>query len=217
MRELVIVGAGGLGRVLKQYVDDVNRVSAQWHFLGFVDDAAEDVSLHQPGIPVLGSTEWLASHLGIEVLIGVGQPTVRRDIMKRLLAAGSSNFAKLVHPKSYIPSSVRIGSGTIVYPGVCIDPYAGIGEFVILGRNANIGHDTVLEDFVTVSPGCSIGGEVILETGAFIGIGACTIQQVRVGKWSVVGAGSAVIGDVADGATVVGVPARPIGKKNTPT
>jgi acetyltransferase-like isoleucine patch superfamily enzyme len=46
--------------------------------------------------------------------------------------------------------------------------------------------------------------------GAHVGAGAVVRQCLRIGDWSVVGAGAAVVRDVAAAQTVVGVPARPM-------
>lgn len=48
----------------------------------------------------------------------------------------------------------------------------------------------------------------------FAGMGAVAIDGISVGSNSVVGAGSVVIRDVPDGARVVGVPARSIGRSD---
>ncbi|HEU67991.1 MAG TPA: sugar acetyltransferase, partial [Candidatus Acetothermia bacterium] len=49
-----------------------------------------------------------------------------------------------------------------------------------------------------------------------VGVGASVIPGVRIGAWSVVGAGAAVIRDVAPGSTVAGVPARSLGERRSP-
>lgn len=46
--------------------------------------------------------------------------------------------------------------------------------------------------------------------GASIGSGAVILGDVRIGEGALVGAGAVVTHDVADGATVVGNPARPL-------
>jgi len=46
--------------------------------------------------------------------------------------------------------------------------------------------------------------------GAFVGIGSCAVPGVRIGAWSVIGAGAAVTQDVAEKTTVGGVPAKPL-------
>ena len=50
---------------------------------------------------------------------------------------------------------------------------------------------------------------------AHIGAGATVIQLTRVGEWAVVGAGAVVVKDVADGAVVVGVPAKPVVRRGS--
>jgi sugar O-acyltransferase (sialic acid O-acetyltransferase NeuD family) len=210
MPDLAILGAGNLGFTLKQFVEDLNRVEARWSFVGFVDDAFESLSQRDSMRPLLGPAEWLASRPGIEVLVAIGSPASRKEVVSRVVRLGVTSFPTLVHPSCYVPSSVRLGRGTILCPGVCIDPGVTLGDFVQIGRNSNVGHHAHIADFSSVSPGCSIGGNVRIETGVLVGIGACIINEVRIGEGAVVGAGSAVFRDVAGDTTVLGVPARRI-------
>jgi len=46
--------------------------------------------------------------------------------------------------------------------------------------------------------------------GTFIGLGSSVIPGIRIGRWSVIGAGAAVTEDLPDNCTAVGVPARVI-------
>lgn len=38
MKNIVIIGAGGFGREVKWFIDEINGVNKQWNFIGFVDD-----------------------------------------------------------------------------------------------------------------------------------------------------------------------------------
>ena len=86
----------------------------------------------------------------------------------------------------------------------------------------------MIEDHATVSARSTIlahdeseaytgrGDEIIAETrierGAFVGVHSVVLPGVRIGRLAIVGAGSVVTRDVAEGSTVVGVPARPLGR-----
>jgi len=72
-------------------------------------------------------------------------------------------------------------------------------------------HDSFLEAHVHIAPGAILGGEVHIGQGAHIGMSATVRQGIAVGEGAVIGAGAVVVNDVADGVTVVGNPARPIG------
>jgi UDP-perosamine 4-acetyltransferase len=55
-----------------------------------------------------------------------------------------------------------------------------------------------------------LGGNVVVGEGAFLGVGTMVIPGIRIGRWSVVGAGAVVTKDLPDDCTAVGVPARVI-------
>ena len=94
----------------------------------------------------------------------------------------------------------------MVAPGV----YIVHGQFVADGL-VEIGAGAVIAPFVTIGlragdvQGATIGADVSIGTGAKV-IGAVTI-----GAGAQIGANAVVVDDVAPGATVVGVPARPVG------
>ena len=207
MRDLIIVGTGGVGRALRQFAEDCNAVAPRWRIPGFVDDATR--SLDRPCRADARSADRLREFATADVLVGVGAPAARMKVVERLRALADPAFPALVHPRAYLPAGVPVGEGAIVYPGACVEIDARLGAFVIINHNATIGDDTVLADFATVGPGCAIGGNIVVGAGAFLGIGACTVQGITIGNGAIVGAGAAVTGDVGAGLTVVGVSARP--------
>ena len=85
-----------------------------------------------------------------------------------------------------------------------------IGRHVILNLGSTVSHDSVVGDFVTVSPGVSLCGKVTVREGCDLGTGCRIIQEVKVGEWSVLGAGTVAVRDILANVTAVGVPAKVI-------
>ena len=212
MTELVIVGAGGLGREFAELVEDINVDHHTYHLLGFLDDDPSLPGTEVNGLPVLGGTSWLAHHLNVSAAIAVGNTKVRLKIAGRMGVSGIATPV-LCHPTAVIGRTSVIGYGSIVCAGTVITTNAVLGRYVIVNLGSTIGHDAVLHDFVTLAPGVHVSGHVTLEEGVDMGTGSTIIQGRSVGKFTVVGAGAAVVRDLPAGVTAVGVPARPLERK----
>ena len=141
-----------------------------------------------------------------------------------------------IFPFSVVTGKVRVGTGCRIGPfahlrdGTTLDDGAEVGAFVEVNRShlqagVTARHLAYLGD-ATIGPKTNIGAGVItanydgstkspttVGTGAFLGSGAILIAPVHVGDQAVVGAGAVVTKnhDVAQGQTVIGVPARPLG------
>ena len=106
--------------------------------------------------------------------------------------------------------------------GVDIHPAAQIGRGVMFDHATGIviGETTVIEDNVSILQSVTLGGtgKVVgdrhpkIREGVMIGAGAKILGNIEVGKGSKVGAGSVVLKPVAPGVTVVGAPAKVVGR-----
>ena len=120
-----------------------------------------------------------------------------------------------IGPFSHLRPGASIGQGaqlgnyaevkqSRVGPGTQIHHFSYIGD-AIVGKDVNIGAGTIT---------CNFDGHDKHQTrigdGAFIGSDTMLVAPVSVGNEGRTGAGSVVTHDVADGALVVGVPARPV-------
>jgi len=212
---LVIIGAGGLGRELIDLVEAVNAVERRFQLLGFVDDGSPDEALLQRrGTRLLGPIRELA-RIDAVYVIGIGAPTARKAIDELMTGTGR-RAATLVHPSAVVGGENRLGEGTVICSHVSVTTNVSTGRHVQLHVNCTVGHDAALASYVTVLPGATVAGRVVLEEGVTVGTNAAVIQGIRVGALAIVGAGAAVVRDVAAGVTAVGVPARPVGEPGEP-
>jgi acetyltransferase-like isoleucine patch superfamily enzyme len=138
-----------------------------------------------------------------------------------------------VWANAHIRSHASIGENTVVGEG------AYIGTGVSVGQNSKIQNNALIYEPATIGRGVFVGPGAILtndqfpravspderikdasdwkpvgvtvENGASIGAGAICVAPVKIGEWSVVGAGAVVVKDVIPFSLVVGSPARQIG------
>lgn len=212
MRQLVVIGTGGFAREVLVVVDAINAAAARplWQVVGLVADWTPDpAALEVWGdAPYLGPVDVLDT-MGPDVsyVIAVGATDGRRALAERV---GSRPAAVLVHPSAALGRDVQLGPGTIVCSHVSITTHVIVGRHAHVNLNCTIGHDVVVGDHVTFSPGSLVSGHVTIEDEAMLGTGAILNPEVRVGRGATVGSGAVVLSDVAPGATVVGIPARPL-------
>jgi sugar O-acyltransferase (sialic acid O-acetyltransferase NeuD family) len=203
---IVVVGTGGMGREAAAWVTET---AGRESLLGFLDEDESRHGTEVSGLSVLGGLEWLADHPDVEVVPALGAPEQRAALLSRLDQAGAT-LATLVHPTSTVGPRVVLAPGAIVCPGVILTCDIEVRRGAILNYGAMVGHDGVIGEAAFLAPGVLLAGTVTIGARAEVGIGAAVIQGVTVGNGAVVGAGAVVIRDVDPGATVVGVPARPI-------
>ena len=203
VRRVVVIGAGGHARVcIDQLLDDPTL-----ELIGCLGEAATS---SVDGVPVLGDDGMLPPlrRDGVtHAFVAIGDNRRRLDVMRRCRAEGFA-LVNAISRAAVISRSCTIGAGVALMPGSIVNAGSVLHDGVIVNTNASIDHDCILEAGAHVAPGCALSGNVRVGEGAFLGAGCVVIPGRTVGAWSTVGAGACVVWDVADGAVVVGVPAR---------
>jgi sugar O-acyltransferase (sialic acid O-acetyltransferase NeuD family) len=206
---LLISGAGGHGCVLADAAE-----SAGYERILFVDPKYRDGGSAGPW-PILqwpedyGRLRSLVPGTGsVFAICGVGGAgDIRRRENEALSMAGFT-VPVIRHPSATVSRHARIGAGTMIFAGAIVNFGAEIGGSVILNTSCSVDHDCRIADGALIAPGARLAGGVHVGEDSWIGIGASVRQGVRIGRGCMVGAGAAVVSDVPDGATVMGVPAR---------
>src|SRR5262249_48134041 len=144
------------------------------------------------------------------VILAVGDNT-RRACLDQDLRRTGQTFATARHPSVLIAGGASVGDGSMICARVVVGCCSRVGRGGILNTACTVDHHARLGEFVHVARGVHRGGDVSVGARAMLGIGAIVLPGVSIGCSAVVGAGAVVTRDVAAGATVVGVPAVPIG------
>jgi UDP-perosamine 4-acetyltransferase len=195
MRPIVIVGAGGHGKV----VADAVRAGDAFEVAAFADERAlqRDGDMYL-GAKVIAGEDALqrARALGIAYAIAAfDDGGARLGCCERLLAHGFE-LVSVVHPRAIVAADVSIGPGTFIGAGAVVGAAARLGQAVIVNAGAIVEHDCFVDNGVHVEwracllPRAHIGGTVTIGAGAIVGKG------VRIGAHARIAAGAIVAADL---------------------
>lgn len=210
MKRLAILGASGHGKVVAETAERCG-----WQVIEFFDDAWPQTTLN--GVwSVVGDSSSLkgALHTYDGVLVAIGNNSIRHRKLLDLEQAGA-RLCTLIDPSATVSRYALLEAGSVVFASVVVNADARIGLGAILNTGCSVDHDCVLGAAVHISPGARLAGGVRVGDLSWVGIGASVRQLVEIGRHATVGAGSAVVSDVADSITVAGVPARILPEKSS--
>ncbi len=204
-RKLLIVGAGGHGKVIADIA-----VRNGYRKIAFLDDREEVKECAD--YPVLGKCSD-AGKFAVDVVVGIGDSKIRKQIQDSMK---EGNVVTLVHPDAVVARDVILGAGSVVMAGAVINPGVEIGKGCIVNTCASVDHDCKIGDFVHVAVGSHVCGTVRIGDGVWIGAGVTVSNNVSICSGCIIGAGAVVVSDVTEKGTYVGVPAKCLNYINTP-
>jgi acetyltransferase-like isoleucine patch superfamily enzyme len=193
------------------------------------------------GDPVIYSVASIGAGAVLDPNVYVGYPT-GRDIAERTLTVGDGAALRtgtVLYEGSRIGAGLQtghnvvireenvLGDGVQVWSNSVIDYGCRIGSRVKIHSNCYVAQFTVLEDDVflapgvtvanDIHPGCAFSAECMrgphLERGVQVGVNVTLLPYVRIGAYSVIGAGAVVTEDVPPKSVVAGNPGRVVRRR----
>lgn len=203
MKNIVIIGAGDLGKEVVWLIEDINKRNPSYLILGFLDNDPEKIGKEFYGYKVLGNDETLehiADKTPLSAVIAIQDGGIRKKIVEK--SKGFSNWETIIHPTAVIASSSSIGQGSVVFPHVTVSVDTRIGNFALLYIHSTVCNDCKIADYVSVMSSASVSERAVIGDECFLAAG-CTVYPHKVLGASVkVGVEATASKDYPDGAEV---------------
>ena len=157
MKNIVIIGAGDLGKELVWLIEDINKVKPTYLILGFLDDDLSKNTYSFCGYRVLGGTdklEELNQRTPFSAVIAIRGGNVRKKIVEA--HPDFDSWETIVHPTAVIASSTKIGKGCVFFPQVTVSVNSYLGQFSLFYIHSIICNDCWIGNYVSVMDNISI-------------------------------------------------------------
>jgi sugar O-acyltransferase (sialic acid O-acetyltransferase NeuD family) len=167
----------------------------------FVDD--QYVNEHTKPLSEFNTKEY-------EIIIAIADPKNRFDVANRL--PKNTKYFTWIHPTAIISDDVKIGEGSFIGANSIITTNIKIGKHALLNRGNQIGHDCEIGDYFSMMPGSIVSGNVKIYDCVYMGNNSSIREKISVHSLSTIGMGAAVVSNINEPGTYVGVPAKKIYK-----
>ena len=187
----VLIGNGGHAR----------EVMAQMgvNLLRFVDD--QYVNSDTLPLSQFDPTEHIA-------MVAVSNSKDRFDIVQKI--PKETQFFTFIHPTALIMGDVEIGEGSFIGAYSILTTNIKIGKHAILNRGNHIGHDCEIGDYFSAMPGAIVSGDVKIYDCVYMGSNSSIREKLSIHSLCTVGMNAAVVRNIEDNGTYVGVPVKKI-------
>ena len=147
---LLIIGAGGHGKVVKEVAEALKR----YQKIDFVDDNSPEA------VGKISDLEKLRKEYG-SAFVSIGNNHLRSELLQKLKNM-RYEIPILIHPSAYVSKTCKIESGTVIGPKAIISTNTYIGAGSIISAGAIIDHDVIMEPCVHIDVGAIVkaGGKV---------------------------------------------------------
>ena len=185
MEKLLLVGAGGFGRVVLEHASGI-------YDCAFLDDGEAKVV---DGVPVIVKTYDMAAFYPEYkmLLVTIGNNKLRERLYKQAAEIGYA-FPNIIHPSAYVSPHAHIGTGCVILNNAVIQNNARCGDGCILNPGVELHHDS------------SIGSYCLIYTNSVVRSLTHVGDRVWIGSNATVSTSASVQDDgrVEDGETIRG-------------
>jgi sugar O-acyltransferase (sialic acid O-acetyltransferase NeuD family) len=203
-QKLVILGDSAFAQVAFEYF----TVDTPFEVVAFSVERAFRKQEEMFGVPVVDFEDLHvrfapAEHFFYAALVYTQGNALRARLFKEAMERGYRP-ASYVSPKAFVWRNVRLGEHVFVFENNVVQPFAEIGDDVVLWSGNHVGHHSKIGAHSFLSSHVVVSGFVNVGRSAFLGVNSTIANNVSIGDNCTIAAGALVLGDVPDGTTVVG-------------
>lgn len=203
MKNIVIIGAGDLGKEVVWLIEDINKIKPTYVILGFLDDDKDKEGGEFYGYRVLGNIaqlEAVAAKAPLCAVIAIQNGSIRKKIREE--HSSFTEWESIVHPTAVIAPTSPVGRGSIVFPHVTVSVDTRLGEFGLFYINSAVCNDCRIGDYVSLMSGASVSERAEIGDECFLAAGSTVYPHKKLGRRVEVGVEATASRDYADGSEV---------------
>ena len=209
MIDVVIYGAGGLGREIYDTLMFLNSQELAFNVVGYIDDIRESGSVVN-GVSVLGGGAILEKMPGkVEIILGIAIPEVRKEL--HLKYKKDFLFPNIIHPTTIVSPFAELGEAILIQSNCVVAANSKIGDGVMMNAHSGVGHDAQVGEYCSIMSYCDLAGNTHLGELSFVGTGVKVTPLTSIAAASYLCAGAVVFKDVVKKSKLMGNPAKIIG------
>jgi len=198
MKEVIIIGSGGHGAELDDYIYyNSNNGAEEYKIIGYLDDNPNNYSSYSFSAPLIGGVIDHQVRKDIYYIMGIANLTYRKKFVEQYLKNGAK-FLSLIHASAYISRSSKIGKGAIIGPNANLGPNTRIGDFSVINSRSSLGHDTIAGKYNFISPNVCFSGFTKVGNGNLFGINSATLPGIQIGNNNKIMAGMIIDKNIGD-------------------
>ena len=204
MKNIVILGAGDLGKEIVWLIEDINRRMPTYLILGFLDDDTDKLGKEFYGYRVLGDIsrlEELNESVPVYAVLAFQDGALRRKVVEE--HPGFQHWESIVHPSAVIASSSPVNRGCVLFPQVTVSVDTVLGSFGLYYIHSTVCNDCKIGDYVSLMCGASILEHANVGDECFLGAGSCVHPHKSIGNRVQVEVEATVAEDYQDDALVM--------------
>ena len=207
MYDVIILGAGGMGREACEVFEDAYKNHPEYKIKGFLSDVLDILDGFEGYPPLLGTIKDYEVKPNDRFILAIGDVKGRRKIAESILARGGE-FLTVIHPTAKIFRAAKIGYGVIIFPFAYVGADAKVGDFCFINLWAGCGHDVTLGKFSEQAPYSALCGGVQTGEECFFGVHSVVAPKTKIGNGVVISQGSVTQKNQPDNTLVLGVPGK---------
>ena len=178
MKNIIIVGAGGLAKDLYSYISIENKNIA---LTGILVDNIDDYKKSAFSAKYLGKLSEYEPKENDYFLIAIGENPGRKKVLE-MFKKKKSKFYTLIHPSAIVHPSAMIEEGVIIGPFCVIGSNAHIGSNSFINKFSNIGHDVKLGENCIMYPYSMIGGNAVVGSNTILSTRSTIAPKLNIGN-----------------------------------
>ena len=206
MKNLIIIGAGGMGRTIYSNALESLGYGEKFVIKGFIDDNLQALKGFPNYPPIFATIRDYVPQQDDVFVSSIGG-AARRPCMEEIISRGGE-FIELIHQTARIYTNAKLGKGNFIGAYSVIGNDAVIGDYNMIQSYTVIGHDAKIGSWNRIDTHVTCVGGIVIEDEVNIHTSAVISHNVRVETGAHVGALSFVIRKVKAGTTVMGIPAK---------